>query len=65
MAKAKVERPKMVIIPREPNKMYLYKIPFKMLAPIPWEYKLNLKKLKEYGETIKANFGAREETTNE
>jgi hypothetical protein len=45
--------------------MYLYKIPFKMLAPIPWEYKLNLKKLKEYGETIKANFGAREETTNE
>ena len=64
MAKVKVEKPQMIIIPREPNKMYLYVRPFKLLAPVPWAYKLNLKKLKDYGEIIKANLGAREEATN-
>jgi hypothetical protein len=49
MAKQKVEKAQMIIIPKEPNRIYIYVRPWKLLNPIPYPWKLNLiefKKLK-------------------
>jgi hypothetical protein len=42
MAKQKVEIAQMIIIPKEPNRIYIYVRPWKLLNPIPYPWKLNL-----------------------